>query len=109
MAAAHLDAKISRQIAPVTDDIFGCHRFVVNRTFGGLNGYVGGISEIITSLLHHRVIMTSLLRHRVIMTSLLRHRVIITSVLRHRVIITSLGYYDFIITSLCESSTSNLL
>ena len=47
MAAAHLDAKISRQIAPVTDDIFGCHRFVVNRTFGGLNGYVGGISKVL--------------------------------------------------------------
>ena len=55
MAAAHLDAKISRQIAPVTDDIFGCHRFVVNRTFGGLNGYVGGISKI---LRNHYVIIT---------------------------------------------------
>jgi len=58
MAAAHLDAKISRQIAPVTDDIFGCHRFVVNRTFGGLNGYVGGISKI---LRNHYVIITRVL------------------------------------------------
>ena len=57
MAAAHLDAKISRQIAPVTDDIFGCHRFVVNRTFGGLNGYVGGISKV---LRNNYVIITRL-------------------------------------------------
>ena len=57
MAAAHLDAKISRQIAPVTDDIFGCHRFVVNRTFGGLNGYVGGISKV---LRNYYVIITRL-------------------------------------------------
>ena len=70
MAAAHLDAKISRQIAPVTDDIFGCHRLVVNRTFGGLNGYVGGISKIITSLLRHRAIITSSGYNEFIITSL---------------------------------------
>lgn len=33
---------MSKQIAPVTDDIFGCHILVINRTFGGLNGYVSG-------------------------------------------------------------------
>ena len=44
MAAAHLEAKMSRQMAPVTEDTFGCHKGVVNRTFGGVNGYVDGIS-----------------------------------------------------------------
>ena len=45
IAAAHFEAKISRQIAPVTLDTLGCHKGVVNRTFGGVNGYVEGISK----------------------------------------------------------------
>lgn len=42
IAAAHWSLRISRQIAPVTEDIFGCHILVINLTFGGLNGYVSG-------------------------------------------------------------------
>ena len=44
IAAAQRELNISKQMAPVWDDIFGCHKYVVKRTFGGLNGYVGGIS-----------------------------------------------------------------
>lgn len=35
--------KISRHIAPVTDETLGCQIFVTNLTFGGLKGYVSGI------------------------------------------------------------------
>jgi len=39
----HWSFNISRQIAPVTELIFGCHIFVSKFTLGGLNGYVSGI------------------------------------------------------------------
>lgn len=39
----HWSLRMSRHIAPVTELMFGCHIFVKNRTFGGLNGYVSGI------------------------------------------------------------------
>jgi hypothetical protein len=42
IAAAQLSFKISRQIAPVTELMFGCQIFVRNLTLGGLNGYVSG-------------------------------------------------------------------
>lgn len=56
----HWSFKMSKQIAPVTDEIFGCHILVMNRTYnfflniymilickglltlGGLKGYVSG-------------------------------------------------------------------
>jgi hypothetical protein len=34
---------MSRQIAPVTEETFGCQILVTNRTLGGLKGYVSGI------------------------------------------------------------------
>ena len=43
IAAAHWSFRISKQIAPVTELILGCHILVINRTLGGLNGYVSGI------------------------------------------------------------------
>uniref|UniRef100_A0A1A9V7I4 Uncharacterized protein n=1 Tax=Glossina austeni TaxID=7395 RepID=A0A1A9V7I4_GLOAU len=33
---------MSKQIAPVTDDMLGCHILVAKRIFGGLKGYVSG-------------------------------------------------------------------
>uniref|UniRef100_A0A336LS43 type I protein arginine methyltransferase n=1 Tax=Culicoides sonorensis TaxID=179676 RepID=A0A336LS43_CULSO len=42
IAAAQLSFRISRQMAPVTDEILGCQSFVMNFTLGGLNGYVSG-------------------------------------------------------------------
>ncbi|KAI9579613.1 hypothetical protein GQX74_000401 [Glossina fuscipes] len=38
IAAAQLSFKISRQMAPVADDIFGCQILVIKRTFGGTKG-----------------------------------------------------------------------
>jgi hypothetical protein len=35
--------RMSRQIAPVTEETFGCQIFVTKRTLGGLKGYVSGI------------------------------------------------------------------
>ena len=43
IAAAHLSLRMSKQMAPVTELIFGCQMRVRKRTFGGLNGYVSGI------------------------------------------------------------------
>uniref|UniRef100_A0A1A9X066 Uncharacterized protein n=1 Tax=Glossina brevipalpis TaxID=37001 RepID=A0A1A9X066_9MUSC len=40
--AAQLSFKMSKQMAPVADDIFGCQILVTNRIFGGLKGYVSG-------------------------------------------------------------------
>lgn len=33
---------MSKHMAPVADEMFGCHIFVINLTLGGLNGYVSG-------------------------------------------------------------------
>ena len=43
MAAAHWSFRMSRQMAPVTEETLGCQILVRNRTLGGLNGYVSGI------------------------------------------------------------------
>ena len=43
IAAAHWSFRMSRQMAPVTDEMFGCQMRVRKRTLGGLNGYVSGI------------------------------------------------------------------
>ncbi len=43
IAAAHWSLRMSRQMAPVTLEMFGCQIFVTKRTLGGLNGYVSGI------------------------------------------------------------------
>uniref|UniRef100_A0A1A9VCV5 Uncharacterized protein n=1 Tax=Glossina austeni TaxID=7395 RepID=A0A1A9VCV5_GLOAU len=40
MAAAQLSFKISKQIVPVADDIFGCQILVMKRIFGGVKGYL---------------------------------------------------------------------
>ena len=45
MAAAHWSFRMSRQMAPVTEETFGCQILVRNRTLGGLNGYVSGICK----------------------------------------------------------------
>lgn len=42
MAAAQLSFRMSKQMAPVTDEMLGCQIFVRNLTFGGLKGYVSG-------------------------------------------------------------------
>uniref|UniRef100_A0A1B0A8B4 Uncharacterized protein n=1 Tax=Glossina pallidipes TaxID=7398 RepID=A0A1B0A8B4_GLOPL len=42
MAAAQLSFKISKQMAPVADDIFGCQTLVMKRTLGGAKGYLSG-------------------------------------------------------------------
>lgn len=41
-AGDHSSFSISRQIAPVCEEIFGCHILVSNFIFGGLYGYSGG-------------------------------------------------------------------
>ena len=46
MAAAHWSFRMSRQMAPVTEETLGCHILVRNRTLGGLNGYVSGICKL---------------------------------------------------------------
>lgn len=33
---------MSKHMAPVTEEIFGCQILVMNRTLGGLKGYVSG-------------------------------------------------------------------
>jgi len=43
-AGVHSFLRISRQIAPVYELMFGCQIFVSNFIFGGLNGYSDGIS-----------------------------------------------------------------
>ena len=47
IAAAHWSLRMSKQMAPVTEDMFGCHILVTKRTFGGLNGYVSGTKHTI--------------------------------------------------------------
>ena len=42
-AGVHSFLRMSRQIAPVWELIFGCHIFVSNFILGGLNGYSPGI------------------------------------------------------------------
>lgn len=42
-AGDHSSFKISKQIAPVYDEILGCHILVSNYILGGLYGYSFGI------------------------------------------------------------------
>ena len=48
MAAAQLVRKMSKQMAPLAEEILGCHTFVANLMIGGRNGYSGGM--VISSL-----------------------------------------------------------
>jgi len=41
-AGDHSSLRISRQMAPVCEDMLGCHILVSNFIFGGLYGYSGG-------------------------------------------------------------------
>uniref|UniRef100_A0A2M4D8K7 Putative secreted protein n=1 Tax=Anopheles darlingi TaxID=43151 RepID=A0A2M4D8K7_ANODA len=42
MAAAQLSFRMSKQMAPVTEEMLGCQILVMNFTLGGLKGYVSG-------------------------------------------------------------------
>jgi hypothetical protein len=42
-AGLHWSLRMSRQIAPVFEEMFGCQILVVNLIFGGSKGYAVGI------------------------------------------------------------------
>lgn len=44
-----LKSRRTKQIAPVCDDIFGCHILVINIIFGGSNGYCFGMTMSISN------------------------------------------------------------
>jgi hypothetical protein len=46
IAGVHAFFKMSKQMAPVSDDTFGCQIGVTKRTAGGSNGYAAGSATV---------------------------------------------------------------